>query len=277
MKEFIDNNNEECCDIIASFRRHHFFRNESYNQTSSTRIVWEENWNFATKGLLDQVNTTTDKTRIQSILNNYFNRLWDLYTGDTRYYHTTVHIEEMLTMFHIIMKSNNNKYTFQLCSDAAREQSTIIILLAIFFHDCIYDGRSQTNEEDSMKLFESFADEVDVPPTIKDQVSLYILASKKHQLSSSNDNISLALFLDLDLAVLGKDGSAYNQYAALIWKEYSFVPKDIYCSKRSEILTAFLDVSQIYGTTLMQSVCEEHARANLLREIESLQNGVIPQ
>lgn len=52
------------------------------------------------------------------------------------------------------------------------------------------------------------------------------------------------LFLDLDMAVLGKNWSpAYTSYAYCIRQEYSFVPRDVYCTKRAEILTRFLSTT----------------------------------
>ena len=66
------------------------------------------------------------------------------------------------------------------------------------------------------------------------------------------------------------------QYAALIRKEFSFVPYDVYCEKRADILETFLQQPRIYGTSVMYKALEDRARANVRKEIESLRQGVIP-
>ena len=108
------------------------------------------------------------------------------------------------------------------------------------------------------------------------------------------------------MAVLGKNQQAYDHYASLIRLEYIHVPKDVYCEKRAEILKSFVgsvnsnnvdnkdmdgeedEVANkrreanhnrsktIYLTQSMRDALEQRAIANLQREIESLENGIIP-
>jgi len=77
------------------------------------------------------------------------------------------------------------------------------------------------------------------------------------------------------LQVLGKKPDAFKAYAACIRKEYSYVPHDVYCDKRSEVLETFLKRPAIYGTPFMKDALEEQARTNLEAEIESLRRGVV--
>ena len=120
------------------------------------------------------------------------------------------------------------------------------------------------------------------------------------------EKIVLRTFLDADMAVLGKDQQAYDHYASLIRLEYIHVPKDAYCEKRADILKSFVgsvnsnnvdnkdmdgDENEgankrreanhnrsktIYLTQSMRDALEQRAIANLQREIESLENGIIP-
>jgi predicted metal-dependent HD superfamily phosphohydrolase len=183
--------------------------------------------------------------------------------------------------------------------------------LAIFFHDVVYDPQSNQNEKDSAKLFDVFCKEINnntttndddddddnrdssssnISTTIHEQVVTLILATEGHQvlLPDDDDEITIpssssllvllqGLFLDLDMAVLGKDQDAYLAYAGLIRREYSFVPRHVYCEKRAEILQGFLENRpRIYLSPPFHRALEEAARRNLQEEIKWLQTGVIP-
>ena len=70
---------------------------------------------------------------------------------------------------------------------------------------------------------------------------------------------------------------AYQLYSILIRKEYFFVPPDLYCSKRADILELFLTQSKrIYHTTLFYDAFEQRARYNVQQEIQLLRQGIIP-
>jgi predicted metal-dependent HD superfamily phosphohydrolase len=201
----------------------------------------------------------------------WFERLWNDYSEEGRYYHTPVHLHEMLTYFELSWQTN-----FPPESSRSEEEEQAIVL-ATFFHDAIYNVHSGTNEEDSAVLFQNFADEMEmdsVAPCLRSKVVDYILATKKHVVSDDNP-LALSLFLDMDMAVLGKEEEAYLQYAAAIRKEYSYVPHEVYCEKRADTLESFLQ-QPIFGTRVMHQSFEEKARENLQNEIESLRKGVIP-
>lgn len=186
----------------------------------------------------------------------WFERLWELQALDpARHYHTAVHVQELLQYF-LLLRSN-------LIIMSAEEHRAVI--LAIFFHDAIYNAKSSTNEEDSTELFQSFE--------TNGLVEEMIMASKAH---ADTDKPTVAFFLDLDLSVLGKTDAAYQQYAFLIRKEYSFVPHETYCEKRANILESFLQQQYIYKTVFFRDMFEERARSNLIREIDLLRRGVIP-
>jgi predicted metal-dependent HD superfamily phosphohydrolase len=245
-----------------------FRNNEKYMVKDSTMVVWETNW----KVIEEYVIFTVSRNDALDIMNEYFAKLWDLYTDNaTRHYHTAVHIEEMLNFYSEVLTDQS------ISSDHLQNgliTTSIVIILAIFFHDAIYDGRSMTNEEDSVKLFYEFANKIGINTDIQNEVACYIIATKKHEVLQENNRISL--FLDLDLAVLGKEESAYIKYASLIRKEYNFVAEEVYCAKRAEILESFLKRQYIYGTTLMRNSFEMQARNNIQREISLLKRNVIP-
>lgn len=201
-------------------------------------------------------------------LEGWFVRLYELHSQpSTRFYHTPIHLEEMLRYFRLT----------QRIMDDWKNLDNQVFLLAIFFHDAIYDAKSSTNESDSAILFQQFAKDFDLDRDLRDDVVEYILATRTHDASETRKNImQLQLFLDLDLAVLGKNAPAYEQYAKAIRQEYSFVEHAVYCSKRAEILETFLLKQRIFFTDLFHHALDSQARSNLRSEIESLSRGIIP-
>lgn len=256
-----------------------FLQNGEYASSDSTRITWEENWKRATQSLiLDNETVNDDNSSSNNIklaaIQDMFHQLWNLYSDSTRFYHTTVHIEEMLSVFKL-MTTNYGDFLPRNFADNGVDASDTIVILAIFFHDAIYDGKSSTNEEDSALLFEEFADRIEIDETIKNKIAAYIIATKTHQVAGNQDDPYLDLFLDLDMAVLGKNQSAYTQYASLIRQEYDFVPVNVYCEKRAEILESFLKLQSVYRTSIMKAELEERSHSNLSGEIDRLRQGLI--
>ena len=204
-------------------------------------------WDRATNGMANRDAWFNDK-------------IVPMYNEPTRYYHTLVHLEEMIG------------YLERLDYDVAKDYQTLV--LTILFHDVVYDPMSATNEEDSVKLFEKFWSESDQgDEEVKARVVRYILATKQH--TATEEDACAQLLLDIDMAVLGKHLGAYWEYASLIRREYSFVNHDLYCAKRAEVLKGFLE-NPIFGTRVLKDAFEEQARANLKAEIESLERGLIP-
>lgn len=98
------------------------------------------------------------------------------------------------------------------------------LLLAIIFHDIIYDPKSDKNEERSEALFNNFI--------YNPKISAAILDTKTHK--PSND-LSKKL-IELDLSVLNGSFEKFQTFEDKIFKEYQFVDFRIYKEKRVEIL-----------------------------------------
>ena len=279
-------------------------------------------WNEAIRDLSYQP-TKDDTTLSSSSSNDYFDTwfqtIWQQHTSyTTRFYHTVVHLEEMCFHLQLLILSSSSSSSFDLTShshadqadtkttddDSSRSSSSSsrkvhasiqsLLLLAIFFHDSIYDAHSSTNEEDSAVWFaSSFCPRTNLHPLSVQLVVDWILATKHHHHDTTTTTTTrmipvmdhhatthhldpLPLFLDLDLAVLGKTCRAYHQYARLIRQEYSFVPASVYCTKRADILTDFVSHPRIYQTDLFHEAFEERARSNIQQEIQLLRQGIIP-
>jgi len=90
----------------------------------------------------------------------------------SRYYHTLVHLREMLDLY----EKHENSIRDHTC-----------VLLAIFFHDIIYDAKSTTNEEDSAQMFRRLAIDAGINAMLVEKVCRYIIETKKHDVSQSKD------------------------------------------------------------------------------------------
>lgn len=225
----------------------------------------------------------------------WFEKLCQYHTERQRSYHTLMHLEEMFLYFDIFKKyqasSSSHEGEGRLLPPILSRQEEDAIVLATFFHDAVYNVHSSTNEEDSATLFQQYmkefysnnnsnnnnnnSDESAGLQQLEASVTRLILATK-HHVVTMEDPFCLAFFLDLDMAVLGKETNAYLKYASLIRCEYSHVPHDVYCERRAEILENFLTQQQIFGTQAMLEAFEQQARDNLAREIEILRQGQIP-
>lgn len=195
----------------------------------------------------DLISKYTDNSNQQS---QYWNEIVRHYTEPKRYYHTLLHLENMLAEFnevnHLIDKSDT-------------------VLFALFYHDIIYDAEKFDNEYQSALVFDkristtSFAQ-------IEEGKNM-ILATKGH---TESDDFDTNFFTDIDLAILGQSEKVYGEYCKQIRAEYIMYPDEMYNSGRIKVLKHFLDLDTIYKTSFFQNKYEEKAQQNLMFELEQL-------
>ncbi|CAM9664914.1 unnamed protein product [Phaeothamnion confervicola] len=149
-----------------------------------------------------------------------------------------------------------------------------VVQLAIFFHDVVYNPTSASNEEDSVLLYRAFAEEAGLAPDDVEQVSGFIMATKAH--AYSGEDWDLKLFLDLDMAVLGRKRDGYEEYARQIRAEYKHLPLGTYLRERARVLGNMLAADRIFATDGFAAQLEAAARANMASEIDCLGRGCIP-
>jgi len=220
---------------------------------------------------------------------DWFDRIMKHYMEPGRYYHTPTHLYEIFELLRL--RTDHRDGELNLVLSMTQDKA---LKLATFFHDAIYDPKSKTNERDSAALFEEFWDSEGVPDSlfrafgilparIPMQETLYkitktlILSTKKHQVLNADFESLQQLFLDLDMAVLGKYTTrAYLDYAAAIRQEYSHLPAEVYCNRRAAFLSNLLQ-ERIFRTSVFQREMEDHARRNLQAEVELLREGKIPE
>jgi predicted metal-dependent HD superfamily phosphohydrolase len=180
-----------------------------------------------------------------------------LYRSDQRHYHGLSHIEALLAL--------------------AREYREILadpeaIDAAIWFHDAIYDSRAKDNEARSAALArQKLAGRID---TVRiDRIASMIEATATHQLPDflqDGARLDAALFLDMDLAVLGASSEAFDAYEQAVRQEYGWVPEPAWITGRSAVLKNFLARPYVFNTRQFRARFEQQARANMERSLASL-------
>lgn len=182
--------------------------------------------------------------------------LESMYSEPIRVYHTLEHIYDL---FQIL----------QPYKSTIKDLNTVI--LAIFFHDIIYDPKSNMNEEKSANLFSEVLSTY-LDKNLVDKVIQYIIATKEHNVTDSQDE-DLRIFIDIDMSILGRERDVYAMYAEKIRREYSHVGERAFSSGRSGFLKKILvSEEHIFCTTEFYNKMEHQARSNIEWEVIKLQN-----
>jgi predicted metal-dependent HD superfamily phosphohydrolase len=172
------------------------------------------------------------------------------YREPQRHYHTLEHVDELLTLF---------------AAERARAQRPDHIEWAIWFHDAIYDPQRSDNEARSAALARASLIDAGLARADISAVVALISATADHQWRDGQPDT--ALFLDLDLSILGAAPDRYDAYVRQVRAEYAFVPEPVFRRKRAELLSAWLSRPALYFTEFARARFEPQARQNLAREL----------
>lgn len=185
-----------------------------------------------------------------SLSGSFFADCCQRYETAKRYYHNLQHIEKMLRL---------------AVEVAAEVQDVPAFLLAIWYHDIIYDPTSPQNEAESAaymnQLWQGF-----VPAQTLTLATDHILATTHKLIPNHPDS---QLLLDLDLAILAASVSDYANYQTAIRREYAHVPDELYRLGRTNVLQSFLQRERIF-LTKQCGQWEMPARANIQAELATL-------
>lgn len=193
-----------------------------------------------------------------SIMTELLEGLRSRYAEPHRAYHGQAHIDAML--------AGLTKCRHLLASPEAVE-------LAIWFHDAVYDPAAQDNEARSAALMlAELTGRADA--ALLERAAHMIQATATHAVSpglSPDLARDTALFLDLDLSVLGADPAAYDTYERGIAAEYGPVHGQArFLAGRLAFLEALLERPRFFVTDDAHDRLDAPARANIKRAIQSL-------
>lgn len=169
-----------------------------------------------------------------------------------RHYHTLQHLEECLMW---------------LDGQQAAAERPDEVLLALWFHDAVYDVHGSENEALSAAWARNEMLATGIPTDSAGRVHALIMATRHDTLPSGRD---AELLIDIDLAILGAAPQRFDEYERQVRAEYSYVPDEVFWPRRGKLLQRFLERDALYATPSMHALLEGPARANLQRSIDRI-------
>lgn len=141
------------------------------------------------------------------------------------------------------------------------------VVLALLFHDAIYDPRANDNEARSAELADAALTTLGATKETRARVRGLVMATAGHEAGVDRD---AQLVLAADLAILGSDETTFALFETQIREEYAFVPDDAYRAGRARVLASFVLRPRIYAVPAIGDAREARARTNLERAIARL-------
>ncbi len=141
------------------------------------------------------------------------------------------------------------------------------VVLALLFHDAIYDPQARDNEARSATLADDALSSLGAGDAIRARIVRLVMATAGHEAAGDAD---AELVLACDLAILGADEATFDAFERDIRAEYAFVPDDAYRAGRSRVLLSFLERATLYGVPAIAAEREDRARANLQAALSRL-------
>lgn len=180
-----------------------------------------------------------------------FSELEQLYGEQGRFYHNLEHVERSL---------------YELERSEVEAMDRLLLAMAIWYHDAVYDVRAKDNELQSALLAKGRLLDGGVEGERAAAVYRLIMATC-HGVPAAPPAADEALLLDIDLAILGQSEEIYDRYEQAIRLEYSHVELESYRKGRGKVLQSFLNRESIYLTADFRQRYEEPARQNLKRAL----------
>jgi predicted metal-dependent HD superfamily phosphohydrolase len=179
-------------------------------------------------------------------------RVASRYREPWRAYHDELHLSEL------------KQHLLQAERDGVRIADGVAAYGFVLWHDAVYDPHAVPgrNEALSAQLCRTEFATIARPESVE-RACQAILATAGHWLLDSQQSPDAALLLDCDLAILAADPARFATYGLSIRREYAHVPDDLYRTKRSEVLSAFMRRERIFRTAWAWERWEAKARANL--------------
>ncbi len=183
--------------------------------------------------------------------------LTELYQAPDRHYHGMRHIEALLGL---------------LATHRSAFADPEAVEAAIWFHDAIYDSRRKDNETASAALVVARLRGRAEDGRLARIVAM-IEATATHQVPEFENKAArqdAALFLDMDLSILGAPVEVFDAYEAAVRREYGWVSEADWRAGRAAVLGNFLARQHIFYSDIFAALFEAQARANMERSLKAL-------
>lgn len=181
--------------------------------------------------------------------------LINLYNERHRCYHTTTHIYDCLALLEEY--SQNEK----LC-----EKKYMCLETAIWFHDAVYNPKSNKNEENSADLCVNWLkNKYNVDKTDDVCVIIYsmIMSTKNHIPKTKLEEI----LCDIDMSIFGYSENEYERYLIEIEEEYQYIPTVTFNQNRKKFIENLLYAKPIFKTSYFSNKFETQAITNIKNEL----------
>lgn len=172
-------------------------------------------------------------------------QLYAAWNEPWRHYHTIEHLSECLT-------------GFESCQHLAQQPHAIV--LALLFHDAVYQPTERDNEAKSAEWAVTALGQLDASRTLKAQVRELILATQHHRAS---DDIDTQLLLDIDLSVLGAEPERFAAYEHAVRLEYAFIPDAQFNRHRAQVMHQFAQRQPLFYSAFFNQRLAANAERNL--------------
>lgn len=143
----------------------------------------------------------------------------------------------------------------------------LVVEVAAWFHDAVYDGTPGADEEASAILAETSLAGV-LPAGDVAEIARLVRATVDH--APAVDDVHGALLCDSDLAVLGGEPARYDRYVAAVRQDYAHVGDADWRSGRAAVLRSLIALDPLYRTERGRELWHERAQSNLRRELAAL-------
>jgi predicted metal-dependent HD superfamily phosphohydrolase len=191
-----------------------------------------------------------------------FQNIISRYTEDHRYYHTIKHIYDIHCKFDELIMSGNK----------VSEETKLIVRLALFYHDFIYEIGNLDNEKLSADLAVKELTEVKFMESIINQVKECILVTC-YQLNPEPGGIEQKLIVDCDLSGFALPWKSFIKQRNDVIKELGGdEPGREFYIKQINFLSGLVVKPNIFYTDYFKENYEHFARANIKKEIERIEN-----
>jgi predicted metal-dependent HD superfamily phosphohydrolase len=178
-----------------------------------------------------------------------FEALRRAYAEPQRHYHSLQHLRECLAQSGEIERL------------AERPGE---VLIALWFHDAVYDPRARGNEARSAEWAREVVAHAGNAEAAS-RVQALVMATEHHAVPATAD---AQVLVDVDLSILGADTARFDEYERQVREEYRHVPGLVYRLKRRSVLQGFLARPRLFCTEAYHQRLEARARENLRRSIE---------
>ena len=139
-------------------------------------------------------------------------------------------------------------------------------VLAIWYHDAIYDPKAEDNEEQSALIFETHAQESGMDAQDIQLIKSIIIDTKTHY-ATSRESVYV---LDLDLLGLADPYEQYVETGKKIRQEYSHLTDSQWRTGRRKFLTRMLARNSIFNDPFIRRFFDDQARQNMMRDLKEL-------